>query len=217
MKIIGVNGSPRKGWNTHILVEEGLRGAASRGVETELVHLYDLDFRGCISCFQCKRPGGPSLGRCILRDSLRPVLDALDSCDGFILGSPIYIGEVTASMRALIERLTFQYISYRKEGKSRFTRRVPVGFIHTMNIPEAALDAAGYTAKFRFYEDLFTQIMGPVKTLLATETWQTEDYGAYGITMFDEGARRKRREEIFPRDRQRAFELGAEMAGSPLS
>jgi multimeric flavodoxin WrbA len=216
MRIVGVNGSPRKGWNTHILVEESLRGAASKGAETELVNLYDLDFRGCISCFQCKRQDGPSLGRCILRDSLRPVLDALDSCDGFILGSPIYVGEVTASMRALIERLTFQYISYGREGKSRFTRRVPVGFIYTMNIPEAALDAHGYTVKFRFYEDLFSRIVGPVKTLLSTETWQTEDYGKYGITAFDEGARRKRREEVFPRDRQRAFDLGSETAGPPI-
>jgi multimeric flavodoxin WrbA len=116
MRIIGVNGSPRQGWNTHILVEEGLRGAASKGAETELVNLYELEFRGCVSCFQCKRSGGPSLGRCAVRDALRPVLDALDSCGGFILGSPIYIGEVTASMRALMERLIFQYISYRKGG-----------------------------------------------------------------------------------------------------
>jgi multimeric flavodoxin WrbA len=213
MKVIGVNGSPRKGWNTHSLVEESLRGAGSKGAETELVNLYDLDVRGCVSCFQCKQVDGPSRGRCALRDSLRPVLDALDSCDGFVLGSPIYIGEVTASMRALIERLTFQYITYRKDGGSWFTRRVPIGFIYTMNVPESALESNGYTVKFRFYEDLFARIMGPSKTLLSTETWQTEDYGTYGITMFDEGARRKRREEVFPRDRQRAFDLGAEIAG----
>jgi multimeric flavodoxin WrbA len=209
MKIIGINGSPRKGWNTHILVEESLKGAASKGAETELVNLYDLDFRGCVSCFQCKRLDGPSLGRCVLRDSLRPVLDAVDACDGLILGSPIYIGELSASMRALIERLTFQYISYGTDRKSRFTRRIPVGLIYTMNVPEAALEASGYTVKFRFYEDLFNRILGPARTLLSTETWQTEDYGKYGMTMFDEKARRKRREEVFPLDRRRAFDLGA--------
>jgi multimeric flavodoxin WrbA len=211
MKIIGINGSPRKGWNTHLLVEESLRGAASAGAETELVNLYDLDFRGCISCFQCKRLRGPSLGRCALRDGLRPVLDAIDSCGGLVLGSPVYIGEVTASMRALIERLAFQYISYGADRKPRFARRIPVGLVYTMNVPEAALEPNGYTVKFRFYEDLFDRIMGPVTTLLSTETWQTEDYGKYGMTMFDEGARRKRREEVFPLDRRRAFDLGAAM------
>jgi multimeric flavodoxin WrbA len=211
MKIIGINGSPRKGWNTHILVEDSLKGAASTGMETELVNLYDFDFRGCISCFQCKRLGGPSPGRCVVQDSLRQVLDAIDSCDGFILGSPIYIGEVTASMRALIERLTFQYISYGKDRKPRFTRRIPVGLIYTMNVPEEALEASGYLARFQFYENLFARIFGPAKTLLSTETWQTEDYGKYGMTMFDEGARRKRREEQFPQDRRRAFELGRDL------
>jgi multimeric flavodoxin WrbA len=208
MKIIGVNGSPRKGWNTHILVEESLKGAASQGADTELINLYDLHFRGCISCFRCKRLKGPGLGRCAVQDSLRPVLDKIDSCDGLILGSPIYIGEVTAAMRALIERLTFQYISYRKDLKSYFTRRLPLVFIYTMNVPESALEPNGYTVKFRFYEDLFTRILGPVKTLLSTETWQTEDYGEYGITMFDEEARKKRREEVFPQDRLKAFDLG---------
>ena len=56
-----------------------------------------------------------------------------------------------------------------------------------MNAPEEALESAGYPARFQFYEDLFTWILGPVKTLLSTETWQTGDYGAYGMTMFDEG------------------------------
>jgi multimeric flavodoxin WrbA len=211
MKIIGINGSPRKGWNTHILVEDSLKGAASKGMKTELVNLYDFDFRGCISCFQCKRLAGSSLGRCVVQDSLRPVLDQIDSCDGFILGSPVYIGEVTASMRALIERLTFQYISYGQDRKPRFARRIPVGLIYTMNVPESALESSGYLARFQFYENLFTRIFGPVKTLLSTETWQTEDYGKYGMTMFDEKARRNRREEVFPKDRQRAFDLGKEL------
>jgi multimeric flavodoxin WrbA len=209
MKIIGINGSPRKGWNTHMLVEDGLKGAASKGAETELINLYDFNFRGCVSCFQCKRLEGPSLGRCAVQDSLRPTLDKIDASGGLILGSPLYIGEVTASMRALIERLTFQYISYGKDRKPRFARRIPVGLIYTMNVPEGALESGGYTAKFKFYEDLFTRILGPAKTLLSTETWQTEHYGMYGMTMFDEGERRKRREEVFPQDRRRAFDLGA--------
>jgi multimeric flavodoxin WrbA len=47
MKIMVFNGSPRKKWNTAILLEKTLEGAASQGAETELIHLYDLNFRGC--------------------------------------------------------------------------------------------------------------------------------------------------------------------------
>ena len=60
MKVIAVNGSPRKKWNTATLLERALEGAASKGAETELVHLYDLDFKGCVSCFACKMIDGPS-------------------------------------------------------------------------------------------------------------------------------------------------------------
>jgi multimeric flavodoxin WrbA len=52
------NGSPRKTWNTATLLEKALEGAASKGAETELVHLYDVTFKGCISCFACKTKGG---------------------------------------------------------------------------------------------------------------------------------------------------------------
>lgn len=48
MKVMGFNGSPRKKWNTAILLSKALEGAASQGAETELIHLYDIDFKGCI-------------------------------------------------------------------------------------------------------------------------------------------------------------------------
>ena len=51
MKAIGVNGSPRKKWNTATLLKKALEGAASEGAKTALVHLYDLDYKGRISCF----------------------------------------------------------------------------------------------------------------------------------------------------------------------
>jgi multimeric flavodoxin WrbA len=209
MKIIGVNGSPRKAWNTGMLVENALAGAVSRGAETELVELYDMRFRGCISCFECKRKNGPGLGFCALSDELLPVLKRIHLCDGLILGSPMYICEVTSSMRALIERLTFQYITYNSSRRSFLERRIPSVLIYTMNVGESILEKSGYSAKFRFYEDLFGSILGPAKTLLSTETLQTNDYSKFEMTLFDESARKKRREEVFPLDMKKAFELGA--------
>jgi multimeric flavodoxin WrbA len=213
VNIIGINGSPRKGWNTHTLVVEALKGASSRGAATELINLYDINFKGCISCFECKRKDGPSLGRCAHKDDLRPVLEKLAACDGFVIGSPIYIGEVTAGVRALFERLTFQYISYRKDGSTFNPRRIPSMLIYTMNVPESALDETGYNDKFTFYEERFKHIIGPAKTLVCTATWQTTDYSKYEMSMFDEAERKRRRETVFPLDRQKAFALGADLAG----
>jgi multimeric flavodoxin WrbA len=213
MKVIGINGSPRKGWNTHILIEEALKGAASKGAETELVHLYDLNFKGCASCFECKRKDGPSLGRCALRDELRPVLERIALCDALVLGSPIYIGELSAAVRALIERLIFQYITYSRDRKSFFKGRISTAFIYTMNVGEAQLEQTGYTAKFKSYESLFERVLGPAQSLLCTETWQTEDYGRYEMTMFNGEERKKRRDEVFPQDRKRAFAMGAAFTG----
>jgi multimeric flavodoxin WrbA len=210
MKTIGINGSPRKGWNTAILVEEALAGAASRGSETELVNLYDLNFKGCISCFACKLKGGKSLGRCAANDDLKPVLDRIHECDALVVGSPIYLSEVTAGVRAFYERLAFQYSTYgNRERPSFFDRHFPTVLIYTMNVGESMLDAAGYTAKFKDYEDNYNRYFGPARTLVSTETWQTTDYGKYEMSMFNGDERKKRRDEVFPKDRQKAFDLGA--------
>jgi multimeric flavodoxin WrbA len=60
MKIMAINGSPRKEWNTATLLQKALEGAASQGATTELIDLYDLNYKGCISCFACKEKGGRS-------------------------------------------------------------------------------------------------------------------------------------------------------------
>ena len=70
MRIIAVNGSPRKKWNTAALIDSALDGARSLGAETQRVDLYDLDYKGCVSCFACKKLGGKSYGRCAVKDGL---------------------------------------------------------------------------------------------------------------------------------------------------
>jgi multimeric flavodoxin WrbA len=208
-KFVAINGSPRKGWNTHALVTSAMEGAAAAGAETKLFNLYDLKYTGCLSCFGCKRVGSDHVGRCVLKDGLRPLLGALDACDAFVIGSPIYIGEVTAATRALIERLTFQYITYQADIPTFKKTRPEVGLIYTMNVPESALDELGYSAKFAAYESLFDRVIGPAQSLISTETWQTKDYSKYGITFVDEAERVKRHETVFPEDIQKARDLGA--------
>ncbi len=62
MKVMAFNGSPRKTWNTATLLGQALEGAASQGAETELIHLYDLSYQGCVSCFACKRKDAQVMG-----------------------------------------------------------------------------------------------------------------------------------------------------------
>ena len=78
VKIIAFNGSPRKKWNTATLLEKALEGAASQGAETELIHLYDLNYKGCASCFACKTKGGESYGKCAIKDDLAPILKRIE-------------------------------------------------------------------------------------------------------------------------------------------
>jgi multimeric flavodoxin WrbA len=84
MKVMAVNGSPRKAWNTATLLKKALKGAASQGAETELVHLYDLNFKGCISYFACKTRGGKSYGRCAVKDDLKPLFKKIEAADALM-------------------------------------------------------------------------------------------------------------------------------------
>ena len=90
MNVIAFNGSPRKKWNTATLLGKALEGAASQGAETELIHLYDLNFKGCKSCFACKTKGGKSYGRCAVKDDLTPIFKRVEEVDAVVFGSPNY-------------------------------------------------------------------------------------------------------------------------------
>ena len=92
MKVMAINSSSRKKWNTAMLLEHALEAATAKGAETELVHLYDLDYKGCTSCSACKLKGGNSYGKCAMKDGLTPLLEKLATADAFIIGSPVYFG-----------------------------------------------------------------------------------------------------------------------------
>ena len=78
MRVIAFNGSPRKHWNTATLLEKALDGAKSQGAKTKLIHLYDLNYKGCISCFACKAKGGKSYGKCSVTDDLKSIFDKIE-------------------------------------------------------------------------------------------------------------------------------------------
>lgn len=204
-KIIAINGSPRSGWNTDMLVREAAAGAASQGAEAEIIDLYKLEhFTGCVSCFGCKTQS--CLGKCVYKDALADVLEKIRSADGLILGSPVYLGDISAGLRALYERLVFQYIPYKLETQSYNDHRIPVLFIVTSNVP------AEYDADLlKRYRAALETFIGPTETFACGNTLQVENYDRYNWTLFNPEEKRERREKIFPQEKKAAFDLGCRL------
>jgi len=214
MKVTACNGSPRKKWNTATLLEKALEGAASQGAETELIHLYDLNFKGCISCFACKTKGGKSYGRCAVKDDLTPVLRKIEEADALILGSPVYFGTVSGEMRSFMERLLFPYLTYTDPPQSLFPGKIRTGFIYTMNSTEEQMTERGYVQHFKLHEMVLQMIFGASEYLCSFDTYQFDDYSKVVSGRFDPEKKAERRKEIFPRDCEKAFGMGARCAKS---
>lgn len=207
-KIIVVNAGPRKGWNTDTLITEAARGAESAGAEIERFDLFKLDrYTGCISCFGCKKERFK--GRCICRYGLTPVLDAIRESDGLIIGSPNYLSEMTASFRALYERLIFQNLTYTVENPCCNEHPIPVLLVMTSNAPDT-----GYLGLLQNYQQALSTFVGPTEVLVSGETLQLKDYSKtdWPWTMFDPQARQKRHETVFPEECKKAFDMGAALA-----
>ena len=213
MKIIAINGSPRKKCNTAILLEKALEGAASTGAETDLVHLYDFNYKGCISCFACKVKGGKSYGKCAVKDELSPVLERTLNADAILFGSPIYLSVVSGEMRSFMERLIFPNVAYANPYKSLAEKKIKTGFIYTMNIPEESfnesqlkphLEGTGNQASLEF-------LFGSVEPLYSFDTFQFPDYSKYVSDLFDPEHKAARRRDVFPEDCRKAYDLGVRL------
>lgn len=213
-KIIAINCSPRATWNTATLVREAAKGAEAQGAEVTVIDLYKLEkFTGCVSCFGCKLP--QSLGKCICKDGLAPVLEEIRNADGLIIGSPNYLGDMTAGFRALYERLIFQSLTYKTEVRSYNRKQIPVLMIMTSNAAEAFYAQIGYDEMLKRYQGTLGTFVGPTRILISSDTLQVKDYSRYNWTMFDPAYKKERHETVFPEDKKKAFDLGAEMATIP--
>ena len=211
MKVIAFNGSPRKEWNTATLLKSALEGAASQGAEVELVHLYDLDYKGCTSCFACKLKGGKSYGRCAMKDDLTPYLRKIETADGILLGSPVYLGAATGMMRSLFERLVFPFYTYTDPPVSLFPGKARLGVIYTFGATEAMAVERGWDLSMAEIGGFMDRVLGPVETLMAYDMLQFDDYSKYVATRIDPAQKAARRRDVFPQDRRKAFEMGVRL------
>ena len=102
MKVVAFNGSVRKEGNTALLLATALAEIAAEGIETELFQLAGKPLQGCIACYQCFKNKDR---RCaVTKDVANECIAKMEEADGILLGSPTYFADVSAGMKALIER-----------------------------------------------------------------------------------------------------------------
>lgn len=102
MKVIGFNGSARKDGNTAILLNTVMDEIGKEGIETEIYQMAGKHIQGCIGCYKCfdKKDKRCAVANDIANECIEKMLEA----DGILLGSPTYFADVSANMKALIER-----------------------------------------------------------------------------------------------------------------
>lgn len=105
MKVLLVNGSPRKTGNTFLALSEVAKTLNEEGIESEIVWIGNKPLRGCIACAMCKRNGD---GKCVFDDDVCNTISAkFNDADGFIFGSPVYYGQPNGALLAIMQRAFF--------------------------------------------------------------------------------------------------------------
>lgn len=210
MKVIAINGSPRRNWNTAKLCQAALEGAAAAGAETELIHLESMKFKGCMSCFRCHSVREYDTQVCYYKDELTETLQKCMAADAIIIGSPMYYGFATGDVRAFMERLMFPIDTYEinKDGSRpiKLDRIIPTAMIYTMN-------AGGLPEKnqLNMNESELRRMFGYSESHYAFDTCQFADYSKYKANMFGAHHKARRLEERFPIEVEQCKELGARL------
>ncbi|MHB1458037.1 MAG: flavodoxin family protein [Armatimonadota bacterium] len=100
-KIACILGSPRIGGNTETIANKVIAVAEEMGATTEIFRLNKLTYKGCQACLGCKK----GAEKCVVKDELTLVLDAAMDADITIIASPVYFGQMTAQMKAVLDRM----------------------------------------------------------------------------------------------------------------
>ncbi len=216
-KVIIINGSPRKNFNTAKLLKEAQKGAEAAGAQTEYFNLYDYNFLGCRSCFACQRKGSTTDGVCAIKDEIQPLLEKCINADAVIIGSPVYFSYPTGVFRSFVERLLFAnhtyMVDHEKGGcKRRLEKTIPTGVIFTMNCPEELAKQINYGTILDDNVKSLNHIMGYAESLYAYDTYQFADYSKYNCDLFDEKHKKEVQQTQFPKDMEKAFDLGKRLA-----
>lgn len=113
MKVLLINGSPKKNGNTAYALSQMAEVFASQGVETEILHIGNQAIRGCIACGTCARKG-----QCVFDDAVNEAAPKFQEADGIVVGSPVYYASANATLVAFLDRLFYS---------TSFDKRMKVG------------------------------------------------------------------------------------------
>ena len=216
-KVIVLNGSPRRNFNTAKLLKEAQKGAESAGAETEFFNLYEYNFKGCMSCFACQRKGSTTEGICALRDDLKPILEKCLNADAIIIGTPVYFSYPTGIFRSFVERLMFPNHTYMVDKENGGLKRrlgdkiIPTGVIFTMNCPEELANQINYNIILDENVKSLNHIMGYAEGLYSYDTTQFADFSKYNCDLFNPEHKLQVQQTQFPIDLQKAFDLGKKL------
>ena len=138
---------------------------------------------------------------------MTPVLDDIRTADSLIIGSPNYLGELTASFRALYERLIFQNLTYSMDLICCNEHLIPVLLIMTSNAPDHS-----YLDLLRNYQQTLTRFVGPTKVFVSGDTLQIRDYAKTDWPWYFDGeAKHRRHETVFPEECKKVYQMGIEL------
>ena len=102
MRVLMINGSPRKNGNTSIALAEMERIFQEEGIQVETVQLGAQDIRGCIACLSCKKKG-----RCVFDDLVNQIAPQFEAADGLVIATPVYFASANGSLISFIDRLFY--------------------------------------------------------------------------------------------------------------
>lgn len=215
MKVVAINGSPRRTGNSAQMLKAFEAGVLSvvPDAEVEYVDLYTMKFTGCTSCFSCKRKGGEFYGRCPIKDGIHDLIEHAYEADALAIATPIYFGDMNAQTKCFLERALFSRTTYRINHDSVAKKPVPVTMIYTMNCPKELASEIGYTDTWDITERYIgNAFKHPVTRVCAYNTYQFRNYEDYEMEMFREEDKRSYRDENFDADLRAAYDAGVAAA-----
>lgn len=214
MEMYLIDGSPRKKWNTATILQNVHDGAkaANPGLKATTVSLYGYNYTGCISCFACKKIGGSSYGKCVVKDDIEPVMQAALRADIVVFGSPIYFGDITGMLRCFLERFLFPNFVYDAAHTSIAPRKLHSAFVYTMNCNEQLAAQFQYPQHLSPMEQFVGRTFGHAPLVqYVYDTYQFPDYSKYENTLFSPEKKKEVREKVFPVDCENAQAMGRKL------
>ncbi len=150
MKVLLINGSPRKSGNTFLALKEVSDTLAAEGIESEIVQIGTKPVRSCIACGQCIVK---SLGKCVFDDDIcNRISEKMASADALIVGSPVYYGQPNGAVLSLIQRMFFSagsHVQYKPAATIAVCRRGgATSAFQTLNMPFQMMNMPVVTSQY---------------------------------------------------------------------